>query len=69
MKELSFEKMEELQGGGWGSFGCSVLMGSWGLVLTYGAATAALTAGLSLGIAAVWTGLSIGLCTAVGSAE
>lgn len=69
MKELSFERMEELQGGWKGGLGCSVLMGGWGVVLTYATATSVVTAGVSVGIAAVWTGLSIGLCGAVAYAE
>lgn len=53
--------------GGWRGTACEVLIGSWGLVLTYGAAARAVTAEVSVGIAAVWTGLSIGLCGVVGS--
>lgn len=69
MKELSIERMENIEGGFWGGFGCSVLMGGWGVVIAYGAATAAVTVGVSVGIAAVWTGLTIGLCGAVSYAE
>ena len=61
--------MEGIEGGNAGGIACGVLMGGWGLVLTYGAAAAALTAGTSVALMAVWTGLTIGLCGIVSSAK
>ncbi len=68
-RKLNLEELEQIHGGGWGSIGCGVLMAGWGGVLAYGSALAGVTAGVSAGIALVWSGLSIGICAAVGSSE
>lgn len=62
-KSLSLEQMENLEGGSTYSNVCNGLMLGWGGVLTYGAAAAGVTAGVSLGIALVWGGLTWGLCS------
>jgi hypothetical protein len=65
-RKLSFEEMERVEGGGAGAgAACGILMGAWGVVLAYGAAAAVVTAGVSAGIAAVWGGLTVGLCWTV----
>ena len=65
-RKLSLQEMEVVEGSGTGAgVACGVLMGGWGLVLTYGATLAVLSAGASVALAAVWTGLTIGLCTSV----
>ncbi|MEG0519030.1 MAG: hypothetical protein RR555_09220 [Bacteroidales bacterium] len=65
MKTLDFNQMEQIEGGGWLGFGCSMFMTGWGGVLAYGASAAALTGGASLAITLVWGAISAGVCTAV----
>ena len=57
MKELSSEKMQNLQGGGWLSCGAMVL---------FGVATVAATVAITAGGPLTWTGAGI---IAVGAAE
>ena len=68
MKTLNLAQMEVVGGRGfWADMACSSFMGGWGVVLAYGVATLAApaTVGLSVGVAAGWTAVSVGLCGAV----
>ncbi|MDR2906393.1 MAG: hypothetical protein LBU91_00165 [Bacteroidales bacterium] len=69
MKKLSIEQMEQVNGGGRASNWCAGLMGGWSFLLSVGAALAPVTAGVSIGISGVATGLSVGLCALVAMAE
>lgn len=64
-KKLSLQEMEMVEGGSKAGTVCGVVMGSWGLVLGYGASAAAMTAGASLVLSAAWLGISTGICAAV----
>jgi len=61
-RKLSLEEMEKVEGGKAEAVICNVLMIGWGAVLAYGTAAAAVTAGVSAGIALVWGGLTYGIC-------
>ncbi len=66
---LTFDEMALTEGGWKAGLTCSVLMGGWGMVVTYGTIAGGVTAGTSLAIAGVWTGLTVGLCGATSIAE
>jgi hypothetical protein len=64
MKELSFEMMEEVQGGGWRNGWCAVAFVGYGLAI---GGLAVATGGVALAIAgasyAVGTASVVGACT------
>lgn len=68
MKKLELTQMENVEGGSVAGVVCGVGMLGWGSVLGYGVALSGISAGLSVGVALVWGGISIALCEAVGNA-
>lgn len=64
MEKLSFEQMEEINGGSTYAWVCGGLMGGWGMALSLGVALSGVTVGTSIAITGAWGLASYVICNA-----